>query len=290
MSEVIKQMLNNYHCKSLADFENAFKEIIQEIALLGLWRGHFFEKAAFYGGTALRIFYGLDRFSEDLVFSLLHSEPDFKLVQYYKFVMDELASYGFMVELSERPKQNQTAIQSAFIKAATRQHVFKVLLPKQLAKKLPGNRSLKIKFEVDIDPPSNFKTEVKYLLNPTEFFVKTFTPSSLFAGKMHALLCRKWQNRVKGRDWYDYVWYLKQGIPIDLKHLQARMMQTGHLEKTANLNKELLIYLIKERIKDLDIEAVIAEVRPFIYKSSALKIWSLNFFEQITEKITVYQA
>ena len=207
MNEAIRQMLAAYEIRSVEDSLRALREVMQEIALLGLWRSKFFENAAFYGGTALRVLYGLDRFSEDLDFSLLEKRKNFDLADYSEALKRELASFGFAVEIESRPKPASAAIQSAFLKADTRTQMITVEFDKDLVQKVPRNQVLKIKLEVDIDPPPGFATEVRYLLRPVPFSVRTFSLPDLFAGKMHAVLCREWKSRVKGRDWYDLVWF-----------------------------------------------------------------------------------
>src|SRR5258708_11206041 len=104
MHYAIEQMLKKYNCCSQLDYLNSLKEIFQEIALLGLWRAKFYEKAAFYGGTALRILYGLDRFSEDLDFTLLKNTKNFDLSPYNQAIADELSSFGFKVSVETKIK------------------------------------------------------------------------------------------------------------------------------------------------------------------------------------------
>lgn len=273
MNSAVKKMLNRYSLEAERDFENALKEIIQEIALQGLWRAKFFEKAAFYGGTALRILYGLDRFSEDLDFSLLTPTPDFTLSQYNKAVQFELESLGFEVSVAAKTKTEESAVQSAFIKANTTQ--FDYLIKYQ---KRGPFKTLKIKFEIDTDPPPFFETESKLILHPSEFYVRAYTLPHLFSGKLHALLCRKWGNRVKGRDWYDFIWFVKQGVRPDLNHLNARLWQTGHLSADKHLTIDQLQDLLKIRIKDLDVELAKMDIRPFLNNPSRLDIWSPTFF------------
>ena len=285
MNEAIKIMLNKYQITDLTSFEHAFKEIIQEIALLGLWRAKFFEHAVFYGGTALRIFYGLDRFSEDLDFSLLKPEPNFVLNLYHHAVEQELVSFGFTVTITQKTKNIESAIQSAFIKAETKKHLFEIGLSEKLSIYHDKKRAMKIKFEIDTDPPQNFETEAKYLLQPIEFYVKTFKIQDLFAGKMHAVLCRKWQNRVKGRDWYDMIWFIKNNFSLNLEHLQARMVQTGHWLPTNILTKKKLIDLLVTRIEQIDFEAAKKDIAPFIAEQTRLDIWSKAFFKDIVDRI-----
>ncbi len=285
MSEALSAMLAKYKCRSVGAYENALKEIIQEIALLGLWRARFFEKAAFYGGTALRLFYGLDRFSEDLDFSLLKSMPDFDISNYCVGIRSELTGFGLSAEVRRKEKRAGSQIQSAFIKAGTMKNLIIVKTPEQWVKKIPGNHVLKIKLEVDVDPPPGFTTESRYLLQPIPFSVTVFRLPDLFAGKMHALLCREWKTRVKGRDWYDLVWYIGRGVPLGISHLEKRMKQTGHLAKDERLSKNKLVDLFIKRIGEVDLGAAKKDVTPMLKDPAAVQVWSRDFFEQLAQRI-----
>ena len=284
MNDAVKVMLNRYNCSSVNDYENALKEIIQEIALLGLWRSKFFEKAAFYGGSALRILYGLNRFSEDLDFSLLSSNENFSLEVYSTAVEHELKSFGFSVTVETKAKRIETNIDSAFIKADTLKNMLHIEIPLSLTKKIQSGKLMKVKLEVDKDPPGDFNTEAKYLFQPIPFSVNTFTLSNLFAGKMHAVLCRAWGNRVKGRDWYDLVWYAGQDIALNIKHLENRMKQTGHIKDNDSLTESDLKQKLRERIKNTDWNSANKDVENLIKDKSSLELWSNEFFNTICDR------
>jgi predicted nucleotidyltransferase component of viral defense system len=285
VNEAVKNMLSRYRCHSMTDYENALKEIIQEIALLGLWRAKFFEKAAFYGGTALRILYGLDRFSEDLDFSLLQTDKDFDFSQYNQAVQVELQSFGFDANIEVKRKALESTIQSAFIKAKTMHQMLTVDFPEHIVQRIPRGQKLKIRMEVDVDPPGDFETEAKTLLHPIPFSVHTFQQPDLFAGKMHAILCRAWKNRVKGRDWYDLVWYIRHAVPIRLRHLQARLVQSGCLQQEEKLDRAKMIALIQDKIETVDFESAKQEVRPFLKDVDSVAIWSKTFFREILDHL-----
>ncbi len=285
MHEIIAVMLARYSCQTYQDYQNALKEIIQEIALLGLWRGKFFEKAAFYGGTALRILYGLDRFSEDLDFSLLEPNKKFQLNHYFSFLEAEISSFGFKVFVSDKLKNKETAIQSAFIKAGTKQHFLEIKAPDYITQKIHRDDSLRIKIEIDIDPPRDFKTEVKPLLQPIPFMVNTYQLPDLFAGKCHAILCRPWQKRVKGRDWYDFVWYIGRNVPVHLNHLQKRLEQTSAWTKDQSITSADVIELLTHKIETVDFNSAKREVSPFLKDPDSVEIWSKLFFRGILSKM-----
>lgn len=287
MNEVLSQMLKKYQCASRNDYENALKEIIQEISLLGLWRSKFFEHAAFYGGTALRVLYGLDRFSEDLDFSLLRKNPGFDLKKHNQSIKFELESYGFKVTVETKKKSKKTAIESAFIKAGTLFHLLEIETPRSVIGAMAANQVLKIKLELDKDPPLGFETEAKLLLLPSPFHVNTFQMPDLFAGKAHAVLCRNWKYRVKGRDWYDLSWYVARNIPVRINHLKKRMQQSGHLLKKEKLSKNSLHILLQKRIDQININDAKKDILPFLKNSTHIDLWSKDYFNQLISKIEI---
>lgn len=287
MNEAIRQILSTYEIRSVEDSLRALREVMQEIALLGLWRSKFFEKAAFYGGTALRVLYGLDRFSEDLDFSLLEKSKSFRLADYSDALKKELASFGFTVEIESRAKPVSAAIQSAFLKADTRTQMITVEFDKGLVQKVPRNQVLKIRLETDVDPPPGFSTETRYLLRPVPFSVRTFSLPDLFAGKMHAVLCREWKSRFKGRDWYDLVWFAAYHPELHLAHLEQRMRQTEHWTGLAPLTAGDLRDLLTRRIDKVDIDQIRREVEPFVKDAASLAVWSREFFLDVASRIKI---
>ena len=280
---MIKEWVQEYKPRNQEEAEAALREIMQEVALAGLQRTGFFESAAFYGGTALRIFYGLDRFSEDLDFSLLHVNADFSLEPYFKGIVGEFEAIGMEVTIKEKNKAIKSNIDSAFLKSETvwRELVLEGVVP-QAGIQMPPN--IKIKLEVDREPPLGFETEEKLLLKPFSFYVKCFTLPDLFAGKMHALLFRNWKQRVKGRDWYDLEWYIKKGVPLHLNHFLLRAQDTGNwMGKT--ISKEQVIHLLKERIDAVSFDRIREDIVRFIRDDKVLEIWSPRYFNDLIEKI-----
>lgn len=278
MTATIEAMLENYAPKSKNEYENAIHEIMQELALLGLWRAKFFEHAAFYGGTSLRILYGLNRFSEDLDFSLLQPDRDFKLTPFLKAIEEELEISGLTVSVESKIKHPEETIRSAFLKAGTLETFIRIGLDESLKKHVQSNEVIKIKLEIDIDPPSHFTTEVRYLIKPVPCFIRTYTPKDLFAGKMHALLCRPYKVRVKGRDWYDFIWYLRKGFPLHLQHLESRMRQSGHYSAEGSMTPDLLAKCMREKITNLDLQAAKEDLRRFLKDPREVEGWSKDLF------------
>ena len=280
-------LLARYTLQTAGDYENALKEIVQELALVGLWRAKFFEHAAFYGGTALRLFHGLRRFSEDLDFSLLAPQLDFRLGPPLGAVRDELLAYGFRFSVETKTKAVLTAIESAFIKGDTRVNLLHIGLPDWLAARIPALQQVRVKLEIDTQPPPAAETEVCTLFMPIPHQVRLYDLPSLMAGKLHAVLCRKWQNRVKGRDWYDLVWYAGRRIHPHLPHLAARMAQTGHWPEGKVMSSADLHTLLEKRIAEVDFAAAADDVRPFLKDPAELALWSAAFFREVAGKVAV---
>lgn len=287
MHEAIIQMLQKYPCTRLEDYTKALREIIQEVALLGLWRSKFFDKAAFYGGTALRILYGLDRFSEDLDFTLLEPMNHFDLGSFGSSLEKELQAFGFDMHLEQKNKAIVGPVQSAFLKAEIFSQMLVINIGQDILKEIPKGQLLKIKLEVDTNPPPDFSTETKYLLAPIPFPVRVLVLSDLFAGKMHAVLCRRWKTRVKGRDWYDLVWYLSHHPELHLSHLEQRMRQTGDWKGAKVLTGDAFLKLIHDAIDVLNINKARIETSTFLKDPETLSIWSKDFFHDIVSRIKI---
>ena len=285
MHDAIRSMLDRYECQSRDDYVNALREILQDVALLGLWRSKFFEHAAFYGGTALRILHGLDRYSEDLDFSLLKPDESFSLKAYGDALLREISSFGFDVEFESRRKAQASAIESAFLKTNTYRQLIVIDTAQELLRDLHPAKNLKIRLEVDTDPPGGFATETQYVLQPIPFSVRVYSLPDLFAGKLHAILCRKWKTRVKGRDWYDLVWYSGRYPQVRISHLESRMRQSGDYRDDEPLTPDRLQHLLRQAVDDLDVKQARREVAPFIADQRALDVWSRDFFRQIIPRI-----
>jgi predicted nucleotidyltransferase component of viral defense system len=287
MNDAIRQMLGRYRLETLDDHVRALREILQELALLGLWRSKFFEHAAFYGGTALRVLHGLDRFSEDLDFSLLAPDGAFALSRFTGALEAELRAFGFQVRVAEKTKRRASAIKSALLKADTLQHLMEIRTPAGAVRTLPRGQVLRIKVEIDTSPPPGFETEARFLLIPIPFPVRVFALPDLFAGKMHALLCRRWQGRVRGRDWYDLVWFASRHPALHLSHLEARMVQSGDWPSGDRLTPEAFRSRLVQAIHSVDLNRARQEVAPFVAHPDALSAWSVPFFLDVASRIVV---
>lgn len=270
-NEIFENMLSRYKLATEQQKRNAIFEVNQQIILAGLYAGGFFESAAFYGGTCLRIFHGLQRFSEDMDFSLLAPDENFDFSKYFQPIVDAFALVGREVEITKKDKKSFGKVESAFLKDNT--DVYDVTFQTE--------KSIKIKIEVDTCPPLNFTTEQKLLLQPHSFMTRCFTLPDLFAGKMHALAYRAWKNRVKGRDWYDFEWYVRNSVTLDFAHLAERCKQFNGEDITPESFKARLI----ERLATADIKQVKEDVLPFVRNPKELDIWSNDYFVQLAEII-----
>ncbi len=285
MNAAIENMLSEYKLETRDDYLQALREILQSIALLALWRAKFFESAAFYGGTALRVLYNLDRFSEDMDFSLLSPNSSFNLAKYDKAILKELMAYGFDVEFKSKSKLKDSADKSAFLKANTIESLLAIDVGAGIVAQFPKSQLIKIKIEIDTNPPPGFDTEMQPVFQPIPFQIKTYTLPDLFAGKMHAALYRRWKANVKGRDWYDLVWYIGRHPELRLSHLEQRMRQSTDWIGSDPLTPEKFFELYHSRVDDLDIGQARKDVEVFLTDPRATDVWSQDFFRKIINHI-----
>ena len=266
-------MVESYAPKSALERQAVQQEVMQLIALSGLARGGFFEKAAFYGGTCLHLFYGMERFSEDMDFSLLSPDPKFDFESYFPAIREEFALAGKEVEIQLKHKGKPSSIESAFLKESS--EVFRIGFTTQ--------KQIKVKIEVDIDPPPDFSTEMKLMTRPVSRWIRAYSIGDLYAGKVSAALFRAWRSRVKGRDWYDLEWYVRNGFVCNLKHLSARGRESNSNVDLSS--REAVIAAFKERIATIDFKAASEDVRPFLKDASCLDIWSQDYFTALVDMI-----
>lgn len=285
MNNIIEQMKQKYEIKNTNDEINALKEIIQEIVLSGLSRGGFFNEAAFYGGTALRIFYGLDRFSEDLDFALISPNKDFDLSKYFIYIEKELKAYGLNLEINAKQKSIDSNISSAFIKGNTLEHILKFFPNEEEHKYNHILKDIKIKFEVDINPPMGATYEDKYKLLPTPHQIKLYDKESLFAGKIHAILCRNWNNRTKGRDLYDFIFFLANNTSVNIELVKNKLIGSNYIKSSSKFDINILKELLINKFNEIDYTEAKEDVIPFIKNVDSLNIWSKEFFISIIERL-----
>jgi predicted nucleotidyltransferase component of viral defense system len=269
---IFDEMVAALNPQNASQETNAKHEVMQQITLSGLWRGGFFEHAAFYGGTCLRIFHGLQRFSEDMDFTLTSKTSAIHLEDYFPSITEAFKLTGRDVDIKKKDKQKFSKVESAFLKDNT--DVYDITFQTE--------KAIKIKIELDLNPPLCFNTEQKLLLKPYSFMVRCVALPDLFAGKMHALVFRNWKTRVKGRDWYDFEWYIANKIPLNFAHLQQRILEfNGKM-----MSKEEFLSALKQQLATTDINMVKQDVMPFLHtENHSLGIWSNDYFLQLADMI-----
>jgi len=279
MIELIQQRLNKYKAANAIEEEQAIKEIIQEIALFGLWKAGFFEVAAFQGGTSLRVLYDLPRFSEDLDFILKEPIPDFDWSSYLKSLLEYLEEFGLKTEVKDKSRMNQ-AVRKALLKDNSISNQLNLSFYRG-----QKNQNLTIKLEIDVNPPHGSTFEYMNLDFPTDFEVCHQDLSSNFALKIHALLCRPY---TKGRDWYDFNWYVRKNIKPNLRLLQAALIQDGPWKgQDLKINENWVKQSLNQKISSIDWKEAATDVEQFLSRieKDGLKIWNEQFFTQKAEQL-----
>lgn len=278
---IIQAKLRSFQCTTLLEQENALKEIAQDIALMALSRAGFFRIAAFQGGTCLRILYGLDRFSEDLDFVLEHPDKHFIWKDFINDLSQEFSAYGFQLEVKDKAKL-ENVVKIAFLKADS---MGGILIINDSRSSKP---QLRIKLEIDTNPPEGSTFEIKYLDFPLPYSIKVQDLPSLFAGKCHALLCRQY---IKGRDWYDFIWYVARNTLINFTLLHNAIKQSGPWANQAiDVTKKWLVETLRERILQIDFDKAKQDVARFLkpHELKSLEIWSEAFFLSRVQKLGEY--
>lgn len=270
-NDIFSLMLSQHAAQDELGQQNALYETIQQVALAGLYRGGFFKEAAFYGGTCLRLFHNLGRYSEDMDFTMVHKNPDFKFENYFPYIVAEAEALGRKIEIKKKDKVNFGRVESAFLKDTTDVYTLK----------FQTQKTLKIKIEIDTNPPLGFETEEKLLTLPFSFHVRCLTLPNLFAGKLHALVFRQWKTRVKGRDWYDFEWYVRRNIPLNWSHLHNRILEFSGQE----MSRQDFERALKQRLSTTNIDDVRRDVLPFIVNSRELDFWSNEYFLELASRI-----
>lgn len=279
--DIIKSRLRDFRTETIQDEQFALRQIAQEIALSSLSRGEFFHVGAFQGGTCLRILYGLERFSEDLDFVLLRPDDTFSWEPYLKQMMQEFSAYGWQLTFKDRSKADD-AVKRAFIKEDS------IGLQLQLSEFLQfqSHKPLSIKLEIDTHPPEYSSFETKFLDFPLNFSVTVQDLPSLFASKCHALLCRPY---TKGRDWFDFLWYVAHKPSINVPLLQSALYQHGPWKRQQiTVDTDWIIQRLQEKIQSIDWQEAAQDVKWFLpaRQVETLKLWSLPFFQDRAEKLS----
>ena len=285
MISTINEMIKLYKPKTLNETKAIIREITQSIVLIGLSRSGFFNKASFYGETALRIFYELNRYSEDLDFTLNEKDELFSLEPYLKSIESVASSYGFELQVSSKVKKIETPIESAFAKLITYQTFISLKLDEELTKLLHKDENIKVKFEVDCNPSIGFNKENKWIDMPEFASVSVLDLPSLFAGKLHAILCRTYKNHVKGRDYYDFLFFTSRKIKPNILYLKNKLIETGKITRNDTFNIDVLKKMLKEKIETIDFEQVKDDAQKFIFKNENLSFYSKELFLDMIDKL-----
>ena len=281
----IEEIIKMYNPKTLDDNKLILREIIQSIVLVGLSRTDFFKKASFYGGTALRIFYDLNRYSEDLDFTLNKVDENFSIEPFVESIKNVAGSYGLELEISVKKKQISSPVESAFAKINTYQTFINLKINSEQEKLLHKDELIKVKFEIDCEPALGFTTESKWIDMPEFAPIMVLDEASLFAGKIHAILCRNYKNTVKGRDYYDFLFYVKRGASPNLKYLKNKLVNTGKIKEEDVFDIEILKEMLINRFEQVDFEQVKKDTERFIINREDLSYYCKELFVQMAKKI-----
>lgn len=280
MDNLFSEKFKSYNPQNKDQYVNALREIAQEIALYSFSKTDFFNNIAFCGGTALRIFYSLDRASEDLDFSLVVPNDNFDMMKYIESLKTDFTNFGFSFDVKQGNINSN--IKSAFLKGNTSINLISIGVPEELINSVRNGELLKIKIEVDTNPPSNVKCEYKYGLFPFPYRITIFTGETMFAGKIHAILCREWDDYVKGRDFYDYIFYIRNNTKINLSYLESALKQVSFLKENENLTIHKIKEFLIKKIEKVDMDMAKKDVIRFIKNPESIKAWNIDFFKSIT--------
>jgi hypothetical protein len=267
-------MMLRYDINTKEEYNNALFEIMQQTTLAVLHRCRFFKKAAFLGGSCLRFLHESQRSSENMNFSLLKPDTNFSMDNYYKSVISDFRALGRDVVIKQNRKSTEIDIELTFMRDPTEISNFA----------FPANKEMKINLKVDTHPPGGFTAEYKTLSQPFPCMVRCYTLPDLFAGKMHAFLFRHWTTRVKGRDWYDFEWYVRRNVPLNFDHLQQCMLKYNDISPR-NLSQTHFKKLLKDQIHEADIRLIKSDVRHFLKEDSLMDDWCADYFLQLVDRI-----
>jgi hypothetical protein len=281
MISKLEEMMSRYPTETLLDKENALKETCQDILLYGLSKTNFFASAAMYGGTAMRLFLGLDRFSEDLDFTLKENKPDFSWNPYLPTLRKVLASFGLGGDITV--KEKDTGVSTALLSEPTKDTLLFIYPEETSASHIVFNQRTKIKFEIALQPSLQATYQQGYLEYPTSFGITLLDPPSLFSGKISALLYRDWKGRTKGRDYYDFAFYVRKGIHPNMAYLKEQIQRKENI--SCDITNSQILSRLKKRFSAIDFEQAKKDVLPFLSDASRLEVWSRDYFDQLAEKV-----
>lgn len=275
LDRVLNAKIREYAPANPIEQENVLQELMQHYVLSSLSRAGLFAEAMFQGGTCLRIVYGMNRFSEDLDFLLKRPNPEFHWQSYLEAVRKDCKQEGISFELQDK-SQTGTAVRKAFLKTDS---IGKILLLDLPFERYQA-RKIRIKLEIDSNPPEGSTFTTSYITFPVTTPLTTQSLESGFALKLHALLCRAY---VKGRDWYDFVWYIARKTQPDLSLLQRALLQMGPWAgQEINMNKLWVQEQMEMTIHRIDWSTARSDVQRFLplREQESLHSWGMEFFLQ----------
>jgi predicted nucleotidyltransferase component of viral defense system len=266
MIELIKQQLT----RRMTDEEklNRCREFVQLLCLKILDEHKLFDNLAFTGGTALRVVYGMKRFSEDLDFSLVRKEG-YSFSRMSDVMSGALALAGLKSEL--KPKAEKT-VHSAMLK-------FPRLL-KELGLSPLENQKLSIKLEIDTNPPRGGHIQNRIIQRLYTFNIAYFDLPSMFATKLHACFFRSY---VKGRDYYDFLWYMGNNVKPNFTLLNNAIAQTH--EKTPVIDEGNFKEFLLQGIEKVDFKAARKDVERFLEDKSELRLFDTELIKNSIESV-----
>ena len=281
----IEEIIKSYNPKTIEETKAIIKELLQQIVLIGLSRSGFFNYASFYGGTALRIFYGLNRYSEDLDFTLNKEDLNFSIEPFVNKIIEVAHSYGFDIEIQTKIKNIKTPIENAFAKLNTYQTFINLKINDRLVNLLHKDELIKVKFEIDCNPSLGFNVENKYLSMLEFANVAVLDKESLFARKLHALLCRSYKNNVKGRDYYDFLFFIQRKIKPNLTYLRNKLIESHKINENDEFNIDILKNMLKKRFDEVDFDLVKNDAEHFVFKNEDLSYFSKELFIDMVDTL-----
>ena len=281
----IEEIIKSYNPKTIEETKAIIRELLQQIVLIGLSRSGFFNYASFYGGTALRIFYGLNRYSEDLDFTLNKEDLNFSIEPFVNKIIEVAHSYGFDIEIQTKIKNIKTPIENAFAKLNTYQTFINLKINDRLVNLLHKDELIKVKFEIDCNPSLGFNVENKYLSMLEFANVAVLDKESLFARKLHALLCRSYKNNVKGRDYYDFLFFIQRKIKPNLTYLRNKLIESHKINENDEFNIDNLKNMLKKRFDEVDFDLVKNDAEHFVFKNEDLSYFSKELFIDMVDTL-----
>ncbi|MCD8205603.1 MAG: nucleotidyl transferase AbiEii/AbiGii toxin family protein [Clostridia bacterium] len=289
---VILDMLERIPSGNEKEKKDALRHVIQEVILYGFSKTDFFDRAAFCGGTAIRLFHRLPRFSEDLDFSLISPDKSFRLSDYFEMIDSVLRSYDFSFTIEEKQKIFDSGVRTAYVTGNAKELVL-WFFPDGGNVYMASNEKIRIKLKVSVNPPPGATCELLRSPLPAMHYTRVYDLPSLFAGKIAAILMRsshgggpdgqkRFQNRDKGRDLYDYLYLLSRDTHVNMDFLNSSLTSRGYIGEDFALTRDSLMELLEKRFKEIRYDTAKDDVRGFLRSADEIEDWDSDFFVSVT--------